>query len=248
CEAIKEGKGIPKLLNDEDIIPFYLGRGATIEEANDYCASGCIESRLVNRENHVTGNCSINYGAVIEETLRGGKLKIHGDIQFGLKTPDPTTFKTFDQLWASFRSQLEYKIRQVMTQQWFANSIKSQHFAAPLASMLHDLAFDQCKDLHTHDIKGAIHLPCIESVGFSTAINSLFALKKLVFEEKKVGMAEMLDALERNFEGKEALRQMCLHVPKYGNAIAEVDQLGWEIENISVEMAHKYPGPNGERF
>jgi formate C-acetyltransferase len=135
-----------------------------------------------------------------------------------------------------------------MVQQAVANGIKSQHFAAPLASMLHDLAFEQCRDLHTHDLDGALHLPCVETVGFATAINSLFTMKKLVFEEKRVSMRELLEALDTNFEGKEALRQLCLHVPKYGNAIAEVDQLGWEIENIVVDMVQKYPTAKGDRY
>lgn len=59
CEAIKEGKGIPKLLNDEQIIPLFLSRGASIEEANDYAGSGCVEARLINRETAITGNAGL---------------------------------------------------------------------------------------------------------------------------------------------------------------------------------------------
>ncbi len=76
AEAIKDGKGTPKVLNDEQIVPFYLANGATVEEALDYAGSGCIESRLVNRETQVTGNSIINYGAVVEMTLRDGKVKV----------------------------------------------------------------------------------------------------------------------------------------------------------------------------
>jgi formate C-acetyltransferase len=248
CEAIKEGKGIPKLLNDEDIIPFYLAHGVSIEEANDYAASGCIESRLPNRENHVTGNCMVNYGAAIEQTLRGGKLKLFGQHQFGVPTPDPLGFQSYDDLWDAFRTQIRHMVRHAMIQQNVANALKQRYFAAPLASMLHDLAFEQCKDLHTHDLAGALHLPCIETVGFSTAINSLMALKTLVFERKAVSMRQMLDALENNFENNEPLRQLCLNAPKYGNADPDVDRIGWEIENIIVEMIHQYPTASGDHF
>ena len=89
AEAIKDGKGTPKVLNDEQIVPFYLANGATVEEALDYAGSGCIESRLVNRETQVTGNAAINYGSVIEMTLRDGRVKVWKDAQFGLHTGDP---------------------------------------------------------------------------------------------------------------------------------------------------------------
>ena len=63
AECIKDGKGYPKLVNDEMVIPFYLASGATFAEANDWVISGCCENRLINRETHVTGNGVVNYGA-----------------------------------------------------------------------------------------------------------------------------------------------------------------------------------------
>lgn len=248
CEVIKEGKGIPKLLNDEEIIPFYIAHGVSIEESNDYAASGCIESRLPNRENHVTGNGQINYGAAIEQTLRDGKYKKTGDLQVGAKTGDPRMFKTYDALWSAFCSQLEHMVKHIMIQQNVANNIKSSYFAAPLTSMLHKLAREQCKDLNTHDLDGALHLPCVESVGFSTAINSLAAMKRLVFEDKRISMDELLDALKNNFEGSEALRQLCLNAPKYGNADPAVDEIGRQIETFIGGLIQQYPTKKGDKF
>ena len=56
AEVVKDGKGFPKLLNDEMIVPFYLANGASLKEALDWCISGCCESRLPNRETNVTGS------------------------------------------------------------------------------------------------------------------------------------------------------------------------------------------------
>ena len=78
-ECIKDGKGYPKLLNDEMVIPFYLANGATMKEALDWNISGCCENRLPNRETNVTASGGINYGSIVELTFRNGKLKVFKD-------------------------------------------------------------------------------------------------------------------------------------------------------------------------
>ena len=250
AEAIKDGKGMPKVLNDEQIVPFYLANGATLSEALDYCGSGCIESRLVNRETQVTGNAMVNYGSAVEMTLRNGRVKVWKDLQFGPHTGDPRTFATFDEVWNAFRAQLLNLARHVMVQQYVAIALKPRHFAAPFASMLHDLANAECMDLHRHGeyIRGAIDLSCIESVGKATAIDSLAAIKHLVYDTKQVTWDELLEALERNWEGREAIRQLCVNAPKHGNGIEWVDRLGFEIEKLLLDYAHDHPKPNGQSF
>ena len=250
CESIKDGKGIPKLLNDEAIIPFYLSNGANLRESLDYVASGCIETRLPNRETQVTGNAMLNYGILIEMTLRNGKVKIWGDQQFGPATGDPGAFNSYDDLWNAFRTRMEYMVRNIMIQQYTAMKLKPRYFAAPMASILHDLSMEHCMDLHRHGehIPGGLDLSCIEAVGFGTAIDSLAAIRHLVFEEKKLTMAQLLEALEANFEGFEAIRQMCLNAPKYGNDDPYVDAIGHEIERVACEYSEKHPKPNGDCF
>ena len=106
AEVIKDGKGFPKLLNDEMVIPFYLANGATLKEALDWTISGCCENRLINRETNVTANGGINYGSAVEMTFRNGKLKVFKDLQFGVKTGDPRTWTSFDDVWKAFCTQL----------------------------------------------------------------------------------------------------------------------------------------------
>ncbi len=250
AEAIKDGKGTPKVLNDEQIVPFYLANGATVEEALDYAGSGCIESRLVNRETQVTGNAVINYGSVVEMTLRDGRIKVWKDLQFGRSTGDPRRFQSFDELWNAFCAQLENVVRHIMTQQYVALQLKPRHFAAPFASMLHDLASRECMDLHRHGeyIPGGIDLSCIESTGKGTAVDSLAAIKHLVYDTKRVTWDQLLGAIEGNWEGQEALRQLCLNAPKYGNGIDWVDQIGYDIERFILDFIHRHPKPHGQSF
>ena len=249
-ECIKDGKGYPKLLNDEDVIPFYLANGATFKEAFDWCISGCCENRLPNRETNVTAGGGVNYGSVTEMTFRNGKLKVLKDIQFGLQTGDPRSWTSFDQVWAAFRAQLEHLAHHVLVQQYQAMRMKAGYFAAPQTSMLHDLAMAECRDLHTHGegFEGAIDHSTFEAIGKGTAIDSLAAVKHLVFDTKKLTWDQLLTAMEANWEGHEAVRQLCANAPKYGNGVDWVDAIGFDIETVILEFLDKHPKPRGQVF
>lgn len=251
AEVIKDGKGSPKLINDEFMVPWYMGNGVEMWEALDYAMSGCSESRLPNRETHKTGNAGINYGAVMEMTLRDGKMKIYGEEQFGLKTGDPSNFKTYDDLWNAYKAQIENIVKHTMIQVYTATALKPKYIAAPLASLLHNLCMEQGRDLHTHGdyIPGALDASCIDGLGgFATCIDSLAAIKHLIYDTKRLTWDQLLNALEKNWEGEEAIRQMCLNAPKYGNGIEWVDAIGYEIQRAVMEYAHKYPKPHSQSF
>jgi pyruvate formate-lyase/glycerol dehydratase family glycyl radical enzyme len=250
AETIKDGKGFPKLCNDEMVIPFYLANGATLKEALDWHISGCCENRLPNRETNVTAGGGINYGSAVEMTFRNGKLKVLKDIQFGLQTGDPRTWTSFDDVWNAFCAQLEHMAHHALVQQYVAMRIKPRYFAAPATSMLHDLAMQECRDLHTHGeyFPGAIDHSTFEAIGKGTAVDSLAAVKHLIFDTKKLTWEQLLTAIEENWQGHEAIRQMCLHAPKYGNGIDWVDDLGFEIEHFLLEFLHKHPKPHDQVF
>jgi len=250
AECIKDGKGYPKLLNDEMVIPFYLANGVTMKEALDWTVSGCCENRLPNRETNVTGGGFMNYGSVTEMTFRNGKLKVLGDLQFGVQTGDPRTWTSFAQVWDAFRAQMLHLADHLLVQQYQAMKLKPSYFAAPATSMLHDLAMAECRDLHTHGewFEGGIDHSTFEAIGKGTAIDSLAAIKHLIFDTKKLTWDALLTAMEANWEGHEAVRQMCLNAPKYGNAIAWVDAIGFDIERTLLEYLHAHPKPHNQAF
>ena len=128
--------------------------------------------------------------------------------------------------------------------------IKPQYFAAPATSMLHDLAMAECRDLHTHGdyMPGAIDFTSCMAFGKATAIDSLAAVKHLIFDTKKLTWDQLLTAIEANWEGHEAVRQLCLNAPKYGNGIEWVDAIGLEIETFLLEFLHQHPKPHDQAF
>lgn len=241
CELIKEGTGFPKLLNDEEIIPLLLAKGAEIEEARDYCGSGCSEVRLINRNTYFTGTTWINLAAVVEMTLYDGRCSMAGERRVGLPTGDPRRFKSYEEFWDAFRAQLEYVVNEALKQLYIADSIRARHIAAPLLSALHDLCMEQGKDVNEGRLEGGISRGGqIGPIGFATAIDCLAAIRKLVYEDETVCMDDIITALKANFEGHEVTRQLCFNAPKFGNLDRSVDEIGRQIEELLVGLCQRH--------
>ena len=239
-ETIKEGSGFPKLINDEEVVPLYLSKGATFEEVLDYAVSGCSEARMPNRDTYTSGCAYINFAAALEMTLYNGKMKKYGDEQIGLQTGDPRNFETWEEFWNAYLSHQTDFIKQAFIQQHHIIRLRAKHFAVPLGSALHDLCMEHCIDLHQPKIPGGIDLGYFEFMGYGTVVDSLSAIKKLVFEDKKLTMAEVIDAVSSNFEGKEDVRHMLMNVPCYGNNDPYADTIAKAVDRAAVEFTHKY--------
>ncbi|MBW1892369.1 MAG: glycyl radical protein [Deltaproteobacteria bacterium] len=240
CKTIKEGTGFPKVFFDEEIIPSLLAKGGDVGEANDYCIVGCTETKMLNREAVATGCAWVNLGAILEMAMYDGKLKAYNNEKIGISTGNPGKFISFDDVWNAFCLQAENIMKHTFIQQYVADTLKSQFIASPMFSMLHDLCLKDCKDIHSGPIKDAIYLGFFDIMGFGTLIDSLAAIKKLVFDDKKLTMDELIEAMDANFEGKEAIRQMCLNAPKYGNNDPYADSIGHDIEEFFARLAHNH--------
>ncbi|MFO7687761.1 MAG: glycyl radical protein [Desulfobacterales bacterium] len=240
AKTIKEGSGFPKLMNDEEIIPLHLSKGAAFEEIYDYAASGCSEVRMPNRDTYTSGCAYINYAAALEMTLYGGRMLLHGDEQIGLDTGDPTRFTRWEDFWDTYLAQQTNFLKHAFIQQHIIINLRPRHFAAPLASAMHDLCMESCKDLHSPQIEGGLDFGYFECIGYGTVVDSLAAIKKLVFEEKMMTMAELLDALKCNFEGREDVQAMLRNTPCYGNNDPYADSIARAIDRSSQDFARTY--------
>jgi formate C-acetyltransferase len=240
AETIKDGSGFPKLINDEEIVPLYVSKGATFAEAYDYAVSGCTEARMPNRDTYTSGGAYINFAAAVEMVLRNGRMQKYGDAELGLKTGDPTTFATWEEFWNAYVQQHLLFLRAAFVQQYKINKIRATCFAQPMGSAMHDLCMKHCIDLHQEQIPEGINLGYFEYMGLGTVVDSLAAIKKLVFEDKKLTMQQVIDALDANFEGHEDVEALLRSAPCYGNNDPYADSIGREIDRISVEYGGKY--------
>ena len=241
AEMIKQGCGFPTLLNDDEIIPLHLAKGAPLEDIYDYAASGCAEIRMPRVDTYTSGHAQMNFGAAVELVLYNGRMKKYGDELLTVETGDVRNFTTWEEFWQAYATQQNYLMRHAFMQQYHIIKARAQHFATPISDALHVLAMKECVDLHQdHHYEGGLDLGYFECLGYSTAIDSLSAVRKLVFDDKKLTMQELLDALECNFEGKEDVRKMLQSAPCYGNNDDYADSIGLEIDRLAQEFSKKY--------
>ena len=240
CETIKDGTGFPKLFFDDEIVPLLLAKGATLAEANDYCVTGCTEVKMLNRDTVATGCAWVNLGAILEMALHDGRMKFFGDERVGIRTGDACAFRSFADVWDAFRRQAEFVMQHTFIQQYVADRLKGQHIASPMFSMLHDRCMATCTDIHSGPIDGGLYLGSFDVMGFGTVIDSLAAIKKLVFDDHRLTIAALLRAIDADFAGDEPIRQLCLHAPKYGNNDRYADTIGRDIEECFARLAHDH--------
>lgn len=239
-ETIKEGSGFPKLINDEEVIPLLLSKGAQFEEAYDYAVSGCAECRMPNRDTYTSPNAYINFASALEMTLYNGKTKLTGEEVIGLETGNPLLFDKWEDFFKAYLKQQKNLLKHAFIQQYIVINLRSKHFAAPLASSLHKLCIKSKKDIHTPLIEGGIDLGYFEFIGYGTVIDSLAAIKKIVYEDKKITLKDVIDALKINFEGKEKIRQTLLNAPSYGNDNSYADEIAKIIDEEALKFTKQY--------
>lgn len=239
AETIKVGSGHPKLLNDEEIIPVNLAKGASFEEANDYSVSGCTETRLIGRETWTSKGPVVNLAALVELTLHNGRLKAYGDELLTIETGATEDFKCWEDFYEAFKKQESYFVEKTIEQIGIVHKLHGKHFASPLGSVLHELALKEERDIHSDYINGGLDFGFFDFVGFATTIDSLLAIKKHVYENKDVSLPDLVKALDDNFEGHEVLRQRLLHSPKYGNNEEEADKIGKDIEALAAVISNE---------
>lgn len=244
-ETIKEGSGFPKLINDEEVIPLLLSKGADFADAYDYCLSGCTEVRMPRVETFTSPCTYVNFASSLEMVLYNGRTYVNGDELIGLETGNPAALKTWEQFWDAYVQQTTNLIHHAFTEQMVIHKLRAQHFACPFNSALQPLCMDACLDLHQPVIPGGLDLGFWEVMGYATVADSLAAIKKLVYDDQVLTMEEVVEALRCNFEGKEVIRQMMLNTPKYGNNDPYVDAIAKEIDQFAVEYSQKYSAETG---
>ena len=116
AETIKDGTGFPKLINDDEVVPILLSKGASLKEAYDYSVSGCAECRMPNRDTYTSPNAYINFAAALEMVLYNGKMKKYGDEIVGLETGNFEDFESFDEVLEAYLKQ-QKNFRRVLPMQ-----------------------------------------------------------------------------------------------------------------------------------
>ena len=246
AETIKQGQGYPKVVNDEELIPRLLAKGAPVSDVYDYVVSGCNETRLINRETYMSPGTQVNLCAALELTLRNGRLRKFGDEVFTFESGDPLSFATWEDFFKAYEAQLHHLIVGAFLLQDTIHHTRARYFASPLASGLHDLCMESCLDLNSDQSpEGAFDLAFFDAIGFGTLVDSLLVIKKLVYEDKSVLMSELLTALDDDFEHNVPLQAILARAPRFGNGDDYADNLYKQVEKSILDFTARYARKNG---
>ncbi|HXV43677.1 MAG TPA: glycyl radical protein [Anaerolineae bacterium] len=238
AKTIKLGFGMPAMKNDEIIIPALLEKGATPADAYNYAIVGCIEAAVPGKWGYrVTGMAFLNVLKIVELTLNNGVDPKTG-LQLLPGQGDLTVFSSFEALYQAFYEQYMFYTRTSFHLDAVADISLEELVPDAFCSAL----VDNCLGRGLTIKEGGALYDVVSGLqsGVTNVANALIALKKLVFEEKKLTAAEVMAALTSNFEneGGEVVRQRLLHAPKYGNDIDEVDELARRVmQDYQREMA-----------
>ncbi|MBI2910155.1 MAG: hypothetical protein HYX92_21140 [Chloroflexi bacterium] len=233
-ETNQRVNGIPMYLNDKHVTETIQRKGVPLEEARDWAVVGCSQP-VVPLRGHYLG-MQINAVVPLDLALHNGVSPLTGR-KVGISTGDPRDFQTFDEMYDAYRKQHEFIFRRMLRLQRLMHLAEVERFRMPLRSALDKGAMENGK---SHLVGGSDYYPLwhMKDRGLVDVGDSLMAIKKLVFDDKKLTMGELLDALDSNFAGEkgEQIRRLCLEAPKYGNDMDEVDYMLRDVAKFSASI------------
>ncbi len=212
-KIIATGFGQPSVFNTDAIVQEMILHGKSVEDARKAGASGCVEAGVFGKECYIlTGY--FNLPKILEITLHNG-LDPRTKKQIGLKTGEPVSFGTFDDLFDAYKKQLAHFVNIKIKGSNIIEQINAKYMPVPLLSLVTEDCIKNAKDYNHGGAR--YNTSYIQGVGMGTITDCFSALKHLVYDNQSVSMEKMLDALEMDFKGNDILAHQLDKAPKYGN-------------------------------
>lgn len=243
-DVVREGSSHPAFFNDNVAIPADLSLGFTLKEARDYCVCGCVEPIVPGKTDFNANVGYFNPIKIFELALYDGYDPITKQ-QAGPHTGSARDWKSIDDLKEAYAKQQRFFIKPWL--EAFNKVVSCHAYALPTiaASCFVEGCIEQGKVLQQAGASHRISTCAITSI--ADVVDSIAAIKECVFNKQYITMDELMDALEKDFEGCEEIRQMLINrAPKYGNNIEEVDDYGrWLVDLCNEDCVHLAEGRFG---
>lgn len=234
AETIRLGTGIPQIFNDEVVVPAFLNRGVSLEDARDYAVVGCVELSIPGRTYGLHDIAMFNLLKVMELTL----LDNEGNASL-----------TYPQLLDHIREKIRHYVR-LMAEGSNICDIGHRDWApVPLLSSFIDDCLQHGKDITEGGAR--YNFSGVQGIGIANLSDSLFALKGLVFDQQRLSFDELLATLKANFatpEGEKIRARLINRFDKYGNDIDEVDLISADLLRFYCKEVEQYRNPRGGQF
>jgi len=231
------GSGMPQIFNDESIVPALENKGISHEDAVNYAIVGCVELTTHGNNLGWSDAAMFNMVKALELTLNNGICLLTGK-EMGLKLGYLTDYKTFNDLEKAFKKQIDHFIKRMIAACEVVDTLHAEILPSPFLSSV----IDDCIEKGIDVTEGGAHynLSGIQAIQVANIADSLTVIKKCVYEDQSITAEELLKAIQTNYEEREDLRQWVINkVPKYGNDIDYVDNLGnkW-VDYFAKKLTH----------
>jgi len=247
-EIVSRAQGAPFLINFDEISMRALEWiGLPKDKLWDYAPVGCLENTLQGNDRSGTVDVNINLAKSVELVLFNGQDQATGK-QVGPRTGDPLQFKTFEDFFQAYQKQTLHVMEKLIGLYNLSDEIRARYEPVPYLSTLVRGCEASGKDVTQGGPE--YNFITMEGAALATTVDSLLAVKKLIFEEKKVGMSELIQAIKANYEGYDLLRQRLTHkAPKYGNDDPSSDELARRVSQFWSQAVTRYTSPfTGRRY
>jgi len=242
CDANINTGATPALHNDKAVIKALTHKGETVEQARDYGVIGCVEPGSNGRFYGHSAAILLNLTSALELTIFNGRHRHTGiDEIISKETGDPTTFTTFKELKTAFEEQVRWLAEQTTSLNNMFGKMHQNFYPTPIISALFEGPMEKGKDVIEGGAK--INSSGITIIGLADVADSLSAIQHVVFNEQELSIAELLDALEKDFKGYENLQKRLMNpekTPKYGNENPTADaNVIWIVKLLDKVFGEK---------
>lgn len=231
CEMVKAGMGgFPCFYNDEANIAGLMRMGIPLQDARLYCCDGCQEIILPGKGDFYTTFTSINFLESLLDVLHR-----------------PLEFDAFPAFMEAYKTEVTASVERAVSTGNRKDTALARYSPVPFLSATLEgciaKAADKTQGGTIYNFTGCL------GGAFISAVNALAVVKQLVYDDPFVSMATLRDALAKNWDGYERLRQLAVNrVPKYGNDDDYVDALAVELAGHFIDEVLKHHNPRGGRF
>ncbi len=222
----RTGLGQPQWMNTHVIIERLLTRhaanGITIQDARNCINMSCVGTGVAGKTAFIRENSTYNLAKCFELAMHDGYDPMTRK-QIGPHTGDPATFETFEDMYKAYDAQVNDMFRKIRHYGSISNKCLGDTVPGPWRSTMYHGCLERGKPEYQGGVDYYLYYT-ISTAGVDAA-NCLGAVRSLVFEDKKITMAQLVDAINHNFEGYDDIRDMCVKAPKHGNNIPEMNAL-----------------------
>jgi formate C-acetyltransferase len=231
CEAAKNLHGKFKFIGDETVIGQLLSDGKPPEYARDYVVVGCNFPSVARHSLDLSGDVH-SLPKMLELALNNGRCRLTGRL-IGAETGDPRAFKSYEEIWDAYVTQVEKLAKDIYPYHFLARELYAFYCPQPFQSSITDGCVEKAVDITSGGSE--FRTDPIAGGGVVNVGDSLAAIKKAVFEDQSITMTQLIDALDKDFEGEDEVLCILDRCPKFGNDDEYVDSI---VSDVILQFSY----------